>query len=97
MFRIVIKSLNLRVKDDFSFTDEIRILNKIELCRLQGFSDDYCDILTRNKAASLLGDGWTLPIIEYILSFYKIFIFFIIFIIYLVKNILEIFVFFLNI
>jgi DNA (cytosine-5)-methyltransferase 1 len=48
---------------------KLRTLNKIELCRLQGFSDDYCDILTRNKSASLLGDGWTLPIIEHIFSF----------------------------
>jgi len=47
----------------------VRLLNKIELCRLQGFPDNYCDILTRNKAASLLGDGWTLPIIEHIFSF----------------------------
>ena len=54
----------------FAFTgDNIRPLNKIELCRLQGFPDDYCDILTRNKAASLLGDGWTLPIVEHIFSF----------------------------
>lgn len=48
---------------------KLRTLNKIELCRLQGFPDDYCDILTRNKAASLLGDGWTLPIVEHIFSF----------------------------
>lgn len=47
----------------------VRILSKVELCRLQGFPDDYCDILTRNKAASLLGDGWTLPIVEHIFSF----------------------------
>ena len=46
--------------------DTIRPLNKIELCRLQGFPDNYCDTLTRNKAASLLGDGWTLPVIEHI-------------------------------
>jgi site-specific DNA-cytosine methylase len=51
--------------------ENVRILNKIELCRLQGFPDDYCDILTRNHAASLLGDGWTLPIIEHIFSFIK--------------------------
>jgi DNA-cytosine methyltransferase len=57
----------------FAFTgDNIRALNKVELCRLQGFPDNYCDILTRNKAASLLGDGWTLPIVEYIFSFMKI-------------------------
>lgn len=49
----------------------VRILNKTELCRLQGFPDNYCDILTRNKAASLLGDGWTLPIIIHILRYIK--------------------------
>jgi len=48
---------------------DVRILNKTELCRLQGFPDDYCDSISRNKAASLLGDGWTLPIITHILSF----------------------------
>jgi DNA (cytosine-5)-methyltransferase 3A len=49
----------------------VRTVNKIEMCRLQGFPDNYCDILTTAKAGSLLGDGWTLPIIEHILSFAK--------------------------
>jgi site-specific DNA-cytosine methylase len=52
-------------KDD----DTVRTVNKIEMCRLQGFPDDYCDILTTYHAGNLLGDGWTLPIIEHILSF----------------------------
>jgi len=51
---------------------KLRLLNKTELCRLQGFPDDYCDILSRNKAASLLGDGWTLPIIEHFFSFIEL-------------------------
>jgi DNA (cytosine-5)-methyltransferase 1 len=51
--------------------DYIRIPNKIEMCRLQGFPDNYCDILTTSKAGSLLGDGWTLPVIEHIFSFIK--------------------------
>ena len=51
--------------------DFIRTVNKIEMCRLQGFPDNYCDILTTAKAGSLLGDGWTLPIIEHIFSFIK--------------------------
>jgi hypothetical protein len=38
------------------------------MCRLQGFPDDYCDIF-KAKAGSLLGDGWTLPIIEHIFNF----------------------------
>jgi len=54
----------------YSYKDGIvRTVNKIEMCRLQGFPDNYCDILSTNKAGSLLGDGWTLPIIEHIFSF----------------------------
>ena len=54
----------------YSYKDGIvRTVNKIEMCRLQGFPDNYCDILTTAKAGRLLGDGWTLPIIEHILSY----------------------------
>jgi len=49
--------------------DLLRAFNKIEMCRLQGFPDNYCDILTTEKSGSLLGDGWTLPVIEHIFSF----------------------------
>lgn len=48
---------------------EVRMLNQTELERLQGFPDGWTNILTRNKAASLLGDGWTLPIIEHIFQY----------------------------
>ena len=51
----------------YSYKDGIvRTVNKVEMCRLQGFPDDYCDILSTAKAGSLLGDGWTLPVIEHI-------------------------------
>ena len=50
---------------------KVRTVNKIEMCRLQGFPDDWCDILTKNQAGSLLGDGWTLPIIEHIFGYIK--------------------------
>ena len=50
---------------------QVRTVNKVEMCRLQGFPDDYCDILSKAKAGSLLGDGWTLPIIEHIFKFIK--------------------------
>jgi len=53
----------------FENEKSVRLLNKTELCRLQGFPDNYCDILSFSKSSSLLGDGWTLPIIEHILSF----------------------------
>jgi len=49
----------------------VRTVNKVEMCRLQGFPDNYCDILSTKKAGSLLGDGWTLPIIEHIFTFIK--------------------------
>jgi len=48
-----------------------RIVNQIEMERLQGFPDKYTSILPKNKAGSLLGDGWTLPVIEHIFSFIK--------------------------
>ncbi len=48
---------------------EIRILNQTELERLQGFPDGWTSILTRNQSASLLGDGWTLPVIEHIFQY----------------------------
>jgi site-specific DNA-cytosine methylase len=72
------KYLNKRINTVGScpvvYTDDgkIRTLNKVEMCRAQGFPDDYCDILDVYKAGSLLGDGWTLPIIEHIFSFIDI-------------------------
>jgi len=63
-------TITLVDKDNAMFNGEqIRPFTKIELCRLQGFPDNHCDILSRNKAASLLGDGWTLPIIEHIFQY----------------------------
>jgi DNA (cytosine-5)-methyltransferase 3A len=54
----------------YSYKDGIvRIVNKIEMCRLQGFPDNYCDIISTKHAGSLLGDGWTLPIIEHIFKY----------------------------
>ena len=62
-------SNNLNVLYKIEGKPNIRPLNQIELERLQGFPDGYTSILSRNKAASLLGDGWTLPVIEHIFSF----------------------------
>jgi DNA-cytosine methyltransferase len=47
----------------------VRTVNQIEMERLQGFPDGYTSILSKAKAGSLLGDGWTLPIIEHIFSY----------------------------
>lgn len=54
----------------YSYKDGIvRTVNQIEMERLQGFPDGYTSILSKSKAGSLLGDGWTLPVIEHIFSF----------------------------
>lgn len=65
MNRYLIGMMQIVYESEF----DVRILNKIEMCRLQGFPDNYCDILSDAKAGSLLGDGWTLPVIEHIFSF----------------------------
>ena len=46
-----------------------RKLTQTELERLQGFPDGYTSVLSYNQAASVLGDGWTLPVIKHILSY----------------------------
>ena len=54
----------------YSYKDGIvRTVNQIEMERLQGFPGGYTSILSKAKAGSLLGDGWTLPVIEHIFSF----------------------------
>jgi len=54
----------------YSYKDGmVRTVNQIEMERLQGFPDGYTSILSKSKAGSLLGDGWTLPVIEHIFKF----------------------------
>jgi len=48
-----------------------RLLNQTEMERLQGFPDGYTKILTVSQASSILGDAWTLPVIEMIMEQYK--------------------------
>lgn len=56
----------------YSYKDGmVRTVNQVEMERLQGFSDGYTSILSKRKSGSLLGDGWTLPVIEHIFKFIK--------------------------
>ena len=50
---------------------DIRNLSQIELERLQTVPEGYTSIIDRNKAASLLGDGWTVDVIAHILNYIK--------------------------
>ena len=54
----------------FVFQDgDLRYFTQRELERLQTVPEGYTRNLTRNKAACLLGDGWTIDVITHILSF----------------------------
>lgn len=53
---------------DISVYNGIRLLTQTERERLQGVPEGYTSILTENQAASLLGDGWTVPVIKHLFS-----------------------------
>lgn len=53
---------------DISIYEGIRYLNQNELERLQTVPQGYTKILDRNRAASLLGNGWTVDVIAHLLT-----------------------------
>lgn len=67
------KSKMLRRYRDTGFTtivwenkeddNSIRYLNQVELERLQTLPEGYTKMLTRNQAANVIGDGWTVDVI----------------------------------
>jgi hypothetical protein len=57
--------------EDCKYNENIRILTQTELERLQTVNEGYTSILSRNDAACLLGDGWTVDVIAHILSYIK--------------------------
>lgn len=61
------KEIDLVMKDkDNSVYEGIRILNQTEMERLQTVPEGYTSCVSRNEAASLLGDGWTIDVIKHI-------------------------------
>lgn len=48
--------------------ESIRYFNQTELERLQTVPEGYTKCLTRNEAANVLGDGWTVDVISHIFS-----------------------------
>ena len=48
--------------------DSIRYLNQTELERCQTVPEGYTSCLTKNEAANVLGDGWTIDVIAHIFS-----------------------------
>jgi hypothetical protein len=49
--------------------EDVRYFTQKELERLQTLPDGYTSCLTRNKAAGVIGDGWTVDVVAHILSF----------------------------
>lgn len=64
MFTLVFEDLN----DRYS----CRHLNQTELERLQTLPEGYTKILNRNKAAGVIGDGWTIDVIVHIFNFLEV-------------------------
>ena len=54
------------VWEDKNDDNSIRYMNQTELERCQNVPDGYTKCLTRNEAANVLGDGWTVDVIAHI-------------------------------
>lgn len=54
--------------DETNVFDGVRFLNQNELERCQTVPEGYTKCLTRNEAADVLGDGWTIEVIKHILK-----------------------------
>lgn len=49
--------------------DGVRYFNQVEMERCQTVPEGYTKCLSRNEAADVLGDGWTIDVVSHILSF----------------------------
>ena len=58
-----------QITTDSKVFDGIRYLTKKEKERMQTMPEGYCDSLTWNECADVLGDGWTVDVIAHIFSF----------------------------
>ena len=57
-----------KLKDNYELAQEgdVRYMNQNEMERAQSVPEGYTNSLTRNDAACLLGDGWTVDVIAHI-------------------------------
>lgn len=59
------------VWEELGNDESIRYLNQTELERCQTVPEGYTNCLTRNEAADVLGDGWTIDVISHVFSHMK--------------------------
>ena len=57
------------IEYDGDVYDGLRYMNQNELEKCQTVPTGYTRMLTRNQAAGLLGDGWTVDVISHIFSY----------------------------
>ena len=65
------KKFTTIVWDEQGNDNSIRYMNQTELERCQTVPEGYTKCLTRNDAADVLGDGWTVDVIAHILASIK--------------------------
>jgi hypothetical protein len=58
----------LKENSELAIKGDVRYLNQTELELAQTVPRGYTNILTRDQAACLLGDGWTIDVISYLFS-----------------------------
>jgi DNA (cytosine-5)-methyltransferase 3A len=63
-----------RLKDNYELAEEgdVRYMNQNEMERAQNVPNGYTKLLSRNDAACLLGDGWTVDVIAHIFKNLKV-------------------------
>ena len=53
---------------DVSVYDGVRYLSQSEMEKAQTVPEGYTSMVTRDQAASLLGDGWTVDVVAHLLQ-----------------------------
>lgn len=66
MYRYREKGFTTIVWEDKNDDNSIRYMNQTELERCQNIPEGYTKCLTRNEAANVLGDGWSVDVIAHI-------------------------------
>lgn len=66
MYRYREKGFTTIIWEEKDNDDSIRYMNQTELERCQTVPEGYTKCLTRNEAANVLGDGWTVDVITHI-------------------------------
>ena len=67
------RKVNAKMLDDYTGNvfDGVRYMNQTELEKCQTVPEGYTKCLTRNEAADVLGDGWTVDVIAHIFKSLK--------------------------